>query len=74
PLTTDKYVGVQTSRDLAFDSTVATHFVPTMTVTGYVGTIYLKPPCGGFLTAPLLRRTLSRNRDENVYELLCQQQ
>ncbi|HIB4661401.1 TPA: hypothetical protein ACWW29_004645, partial [Klebsiella quasipneumoniae subsp. similipneumoniae] len=32
PLTTDKYVGVQTSRDLAFDSTVATHFVPTMTV------------------------------------------
>ncbi len=44
PLTTDKYVGVQTSRDLAFDSTVATHFVPTMTVTGYVGTIYLKLP------------------------------
>ncbi|MCY2736639.1 hypothetical protein OXA74_11075 [Klebsiella pneumoniae] len=43
-LTTDKYVGVQTSRDLAFDSTVATHFVPTMTVTGYVGTIYLKLP------------------------------
>ncbi|WP_174805940.1 hypothetical protein [Klebsiella pneumoniae] len=44
PLTTDKYVGVQTSRDMAFDSTVATHFVPTMTVTGYVGTIYVKLP------------------------------
>ena len=44
PLTTDKYVGVQTSRELAFDSTVATHFVPTMTVTGYVGTIYVKLP------------------------------
>ncbi|HHT0063014.1 TPA: hypothetical protein ACTXAJ_005976, partial [Raoultella planticola] len=44
PLTTDKYVGVQTARELSFDSTVATHFVPTMTVTGYVGTIYLKLP------------------------------
>ncbi|HCM6426316.1 TPA: hypothetical protein N3006_004986 [Klebsiella quasipneumoniae] len=44
PLTTDKYVGVQTSRDMAFDSTVATHFVPAITVSGYVGTIYLKLP------------------------------
>ncbi|EPG4139511.1 hypothetical protein WJF67_003736 [Klebsiella pneumoniae] len=44
PLTTDKYVGVQTSRDLAFDSTVATHFVPTITLTGFVGTIYVKLP------------------------------
>lgn len=44
PLTTDKYVGVQTSRELAFDSTVATHFVPTITLTGFVGTIYVKLP------------------------------
>lgn len=44
PLTTDKYVGVQTSRVMAFDSAAAMHFVPTMTVTGYVGTIYVKLP------------------------------
>ncbi|HBQ7168421.1 hypothetical protein L1Q20_06210 [Klebsiella pneumoniae] len=44
PLTTDKYVGVQTSRDMAFDSTVATHFVPTITLTGFIGSIYVKLP------------------------------
>lgn len=44
PLTTDKYVGVQTSRVMAFDNTIAMHFVPTMTLTGYVGTIYVKLP------------------------------
>lgn len=44
PLTTDKYVGVQTSRDMAFDSTVATHFVPTITLTDFIGSIYVKLP------------------------------
>lgn len=44
PLTTDKYVGVQTSRVMAFDNTVAMHFVPTITLTGFVGTIYVKLP------------------------------
>lgn len=44
PLTTDKYVGVQTSRVMAFDNTVAMHFVPTITLTGFIGTIYVKLP------------------------------
>ena len=44
PLTTDKYVGVQISRMMAFDNTAATHFLPTITLTGFVGTIYVKLP------------------------------
>lgn len=44
PLTPSAYVGVQTSRRQDFANTVATHFVPTITLTGFVGTIHIKLP------------------------------
>lgn len=44
PLTTGDFVGVQVAREFTFAPHQATHFTPTLTVSGYVGTISVKLP------------------------------